>query len=250
MLLLFLLLALSSLGVIFNMRKLGLVGLSLSLALLLGVGQGWIPALVLSNLQSSPPLATPSWKSKNVIVLLGIGTVKWPGTDVLRTHSLGFSRVFEAARLWQDCKKLKGECFILSTGGDPRKYGTSEAEVLKLELTQLGVSAESILVESKSNNTFQNAQFSSEIIQNEKFDQIILVTSGTHLRRGLLYFSHFGVIAVGAPSDYLSAISAVLPLAHNFAMLDIAIHEYIGLIRYPIYNLLGLQSGGAKPGSS
>jgi len=68
---------------------------------------------------------------------------------------------------------------------------------------------------------------------------VVLVTSGFHMRRSVLYFSHFGVHAQAVRSDYVGARLNPLPLAANFMALDIALHEYAGLWRYRIFNLLG-----------
>jgi uncharacterized SAM-binding protein YcdF (DUF218 family) len=46
-------------------------------------------------------------------------------------------------------------------------------------------------------NTWQNAQLCAAWLQSHPQDQIVLVTSGVHVRRSLLYFGHFGVRAMG-----------------------------------------------------
>ncbi len=220
------------------------VSLGLAFFFLLFAGQGWIPSLLLNCIQSEPTLKNPDWKERNAIVVLGAGTVRWPDATHFTSYPLGYSRLYEAAQLYFKCKKTFKACSVVTSGGDPKAAGISEADVMKRELIEIGVSESDILNESKSKNTFQNAQFSSEIIKSHSFDRIIVVTSGFHLRRALLYFSHFNISALGAPSDRLEPIFSIIPLAYNLAFNDIAIHEYGGLLLYRFYELMGWNSVG------
>jgi hypothetical protein len=38
----------------------------------------------------------------------------------------------------------------------------------------------------------------------------------------------------------------VVPLAYNFAVADIALHEYLGIMRYHVYNALGWNSAPSQ----
>ena len=223
--------------------------LILSCLLSLLVGQGWVPNLLLRKLQSVPPLAEPEWKDRNAIVVLGVGAVRWPDGAFLTSHSLGFSRLYETLRLYRKCKQAGKLCSVLASGGDPGRNGTSEAEVMKRELTEVGVPASDILIEKNSSNTFQNAQFSSEILQSQHFEKVVLVASGIHLKRSLMYFSHFGVRAAGAPSDRLELQFSLVPVSYNFSFTDLALHEYFGFLRYWFYNLVGW-NGGSRGSST
>ena len=65
------------------------------------------------------------------------------------------------------------------------------------------------------------------------------MTSGLHLKRSLLYFSHFGMGCLGAPADEWQPRRSWLPLAYNLALTDFAIHEHVGILRFKVYNALG-----------
>lgn len=233
----------------FRFLRSTVIALLSAVFVLLFVGQGWMPGLFLNGLQSTPPLQQVDWKERNVIVVLGIGSVKWPNQLYLTTHPLGFSRLHEAARLYFLCKQALKSCSILASGGDPQGNGISEAEVMKRELLEIALPESDILIESKSKNTFQNAQFSSELLRSQNFNQTIVVTSGIHLGRAVLYFSHFNIHALGSPSDRLEPIPSLFPIAHNFAFNDIAIHEYSGFLRYRFYNWMGWNSASSTPGT-
>lgn len=212
---------------------------SVAIVCALGVGCGYVPRLLLGRLQVATPLRSPEWKKNNLIIVLGAGTARWPQTELVSTYTLGYSRNFEAARLYFACRRLPVECHILATGGDPLQHGISEAEVIARELTEIGVDPANLLVETKSRNTFENARFSSELVEASGYDQIVLVTSGIHLRRSAMLFQHFFGAVVGAPADYFGAVIAPLPVAFNFLMTDVALHEYLGMLQFFIYNALG-----------
>lgn len=239
-----LILLLFTLGcLIFRRLKTGAGILLLAIVFVCGVGQGWLPMLLLGELQTEPALRVSSWQTKNAIVVLGMGALAASDGHPSRTNPFGYTRLYEAARQYMACKTSGSVCAIIPSGGDPAGIGTSEAAVMRAELEQIGVPATDILAEEKSGNTFQNAKFTSEILREQKFDHIVLVTSGVHLRRSLLYFSHFGVVeAVGAPSDRLTAKGSFRPSAQNFFVMDMALHEVVGILRYQVYNLFGLNS--------
>ena len=65
------------------------------------------------------------------------------------------------------------------------------AQNLKKQALSLGVPEDHILLESKSNTTFGNAKYSSEIVRDQGFTSAILVTSPFHTRRAGMFFKQF-----------------------------------------------------------
>lgn len=229
---------------VFRKTRAGSYFSSLVLIFFIGVGNGVLPHLALLMLQKEARLNGAEWKQKNMIVILGGGVVRWPTGD-LSTQLLVQSRVMESARLYRSCKiQSQNECLILASGGDPSGQGKSEAEVMKAELAELGVPPDDIFLDAKSKNTFENAKFSAQIISNVLPQQIILVTSGIHLHRSLMLFEHFGVHAIGAPSDHIESGLSILPRSINFVLADLAAHELLGTWRFWFYNLMGWNGRG------
>lgn len=208
------------------------VFLTLFTALSVLIGSGYITQRVLDSIQIHKPLSNFEWKTNNVIVLLGGGAVKW--NDELRSQSLVYARLHEAARLYFECKSKNVHCTILPTGGDPLKLGKSEADVMAAELINLNVQASDIMIECNSRNTFENAKFSSAILKQKSFDTVVLVTSATHMLRSTTLFTYFGIATTPAPADHLQATDSWKYLAKNFFFLDIALHEYGGLLQFYI----------------
>ncbi len=219
--------------------KLGGLSFFLALFLFLGVGQGWAARVLLASLQGVPPLLRPVWQDRNAIVLLGGGSVRWQGLDHLSTTSFAYSRLFEAARLYRDCRISTKICIIVASGGDPRKNGVSEAQLMQRELIQIGIPVGDILIEEQSRNTFENAKFTEALLKSHNFSKHVLVTSGFHLWRATTFFSHFNLQVEGAPSDRLEAILYPVPLSQNFLFADIALREYIAFAQFRFYELMG-----------
>ena len=135
----------------------------------------------------------------DVIVLLGGGAIR----DVQDVDGVGTlcaspsSRLLTAVRL----QKILDIPILLSGG---QVYSDSGAEALISEriLKSLGVPDEKILLETKSVNTTQNANFSAEILRQKNFTRPILVTSAFHMKRAVLNFSRQNFEVIPYPTDY------------------------------------------------
>ncbi|NOQ14801.1 MAG: YdcF family protein [Methyloprofundus sp.] len=213
------------------------------------IGTGIAPGYLLDKLQESYADRTKvNWLTYNVIVLLGAGTQKL--TRGIEPTLFSYARISETVRLYNDCAQNATDCHIIVSGGDASKQGESEAEVYKRYLLDLGIVATDIIEESKSMNTWQNAQFTSDIIKTKSYDSIILVTSGLHLQRSEAYFSYFGINTIPVRADYMSAKLSMIPLWYNFAVMDFAIHEWLGFYRYNFYNHMGWNPKRFNPGEA
>jgi uncharacterized SAM-binding protein YcdF (DUF218 family) len=213
--------------------------------IVLHVGCGPAPAAMLQELQRGySSNGTDLWTDKNAIVLLGVGTeLNWRAE--VEPSIFAFSRLARAVALYRQCvSRPQATCTIIVSGGDPQNHGSTEADTYAAELTKLGVNPGDIERESKSQNTWENAKYSSAMVKQSGADHIVLVSSAVHLRRCELYFSHFGVHVFPIAADHLSETPWPLPIAINFMMTDVALHEYAGLARYHIYNVLGWNEPG------
>jgi uncharacterized SAM-binding protein YcdF (DUF218 family) len=250
MLLLFVLILLSGCFAFFRCVKSSVVMFMMAVVSFVSIGGGFLPHMLLNRLQKNyMPLENPIWQKQNAMILLGAGALHVPGENKIEPTMIAYSRIYEAARLYFSCKKKSAGCSVIVSGGDATAVGESEAVIYQKALLDLGVASSDIILEQKSRNTYQNAEFTDAILQKQSFNQVVLVTSGIHMERALLYFSAFGVKPTPAPSDYLSAITSYFPLGYNFAMADFALHEYLGVARFHLYNFLGWNKRNTAPGS-
>lgn len=223
-------------------------------ALFLAIGTGEVPAFLLGKLQKEYLYESfPNWQDRNVIILLGMATERVRGSEfnTVVPNTFAYSRVVKTAQLYKSCKEFKTDCLIVVSGGDPKKIGATEADVYAQTLEDLGVNSAHIIGEGASRNTFENARYTSRVFSDLDIGdwKKVLVTSGIHLERSALYFKHFGVTNLHLmPADYFSAKISLMPVAYNFAITDIVLHEYVGMVRYNLYNSMGWNPPKQGPG--
>jgi uncharacterized SAM-binding protein YcdF (DUF218 family) len=230
-------------------RRMAGAALVLAVLLFYATGCGLLPAWLLRHLQA-PYAQRPAiaWSQRNAIVLLGAGTVRTPEGAVESTLFAN-GRINEALALYRECKASGNDCKLEVSGGDAVHTGQPEATVYGALLQRLGVPAGDLLLEPRSMNTWQNAQFSAPLLHAYAAQRVVLVSSATHLDRASLYFSHFGIVATPVRGDWLKEQMAWWPQSWNFMVADVALHEYVGVWRYKVYNVMGWNVKATKPGA-
>lgn len=89
-------------------------------------------------------------------------------------------RVAQAVDLYKNGYAPK----ILMSGG-PVMWGETYAENMRRQALFLGVPAKDILLQDRSESTYEDAKYSAEILKTKEIRIIILVTSPFHMRRAL-----------------------------------------------------------------
>ena len=195
-------------------------------------GFGPVPEVMLTYLQNrarfNPDASAYNWSSQNVIIVLGGGSSVWPEGD-FSSAPQARSRTMEALRLYRVCKSVNRECKILTAGGDPALNRRSEALIMADELNAAGVDPQDLMLEERSRNTFENAQFAAETLKDRRDAKLILVTSGYHLRRAVNCFEKAGLTVTPAPSDTIHASFKLWPEAINLYYSNLAFHEFAGM---------------------
>lgn len=218
---------------------------SLAAVWLFACAWGAVPALLLWPLQSGIPAETVvPLNGRTAIVLLGGGTVRLPRRGGVEVPVLAYGRIVKALELYRSCQDRHARCVVLVSGGDPQRHGIAEASVYGALLRRLGVSPGELMLEGRSLNTWQNAEFSAPLLASYGADHILLVSSGVHVRRAVLYFSHFTTHITGVRADYEWPLRSLLPTGYNVALTDEALHEYAGIARYHVYQWLGWNGTG------
>ena len=239
-LLIFILMVITFFLAICHYKKAYLTSFLMTMIVFLSIGCGVFSALTLNHLE--PPnetLIQPHWAKRNAIVVLGAGSVALPQLNIVKPTVLAYSRINETAHLYFLCKKTANTCQIIISGGDASRTGKSEALIYQQALLNLGVNNADIILEQRSMNTYENAEFTSAILKSESFNNVFLVTSGLHMKRALIYFSYFGIDAIPARSDYIAPMLFAIPIGYNFAIADFIMHEYIGILRLYVYDFFG-----------
>jgi uncharacterized SAM-binding protein YcdF (DUF218 family) len=134
---------------------------------------------------------------------------------------------------------------IIFSGGTPGSVsGPSEADIVKHYFVSFGIAPDRILTESQSQTTEENARFTARMLGPTPSSHWLLVTSGYHMPRAIGAFRKAGfnvsAFPVGFRTHGWSDMWRPEPVAaDNLRRVDIALHEWIGLVDYKLMGYSG-----------
>jgi len=216
-------------------RRAGIIVISIALALLFAFSTPIVGYLLSQSTRSHEALIDPANLNSDAqaIVILGAGKyLNAPeyGGDTIRASAL--ERVRYGAHLHRKTGKP-----IMVSGGDPTGTGSSEAELMRAVLeSEFGVAV--TWSEDSSDNTFESAANSREILHKNGIDKIFLVTHVSHMTRASRSFEQAGFKVAPAPTmfpgDQTIEIRDFIP--HPNAMIGSTevVKEWIGRAWYII----------------
>lgn len=231
-----LLLLLGGAALMYWRRAVGVAAIGVGLLVVWGPSTPLFADWLRGTLESRyPPARAEAAPTAEAIVTLGgaVGVARPP--RVYPDLGGAADRVWHAARLYN---AGKAPLVIASGGTLPWKDQTfREAPVMKRLLESWGVPGDSVLLESSSANTYQNATRTAELMARRGIERVLLVTSALHMRRALATFRSAGVEAVPAATDYRvvegpHTLLSLLPSAGALAGSTAAIREYVGYVVY------------------
>lgn len=194
-----------------------------------------VPDIVVGTLEQRFPRPDPLPEKVDGIILLGGAqiprmTVEY-GTPALNAAATTVTTFMWLARRYPDAK-------LVFTGGsgDPWWQGMTEAETLRLFLTQQGFDAGRVIYEERSRNTYENAVLSKPLADPQPGETWILVTQALHVPRSVGAFRKVGWevtpysevyrygrhVHFGAPSNVREALT----------LFSFGVREWVGLLAY------------------
>ena len=195
-----------------------------------------------------PPLSAEVKRDwPQAVVVLGGGTVQGSpeagaGKDTLLPDAM--KRAVYAFTL-----RERFSAPIVFSGGKVFEYDQeTEAEVAGRLFEALGLPSHQFIAESKSRNTWENAEETLLLFigKKEKLENVILVTSAYHVKRGVFCFERNGISVIPAPTDYKCDrgrkydFFSFVPSMNYFRNSWLALHEYFGLLYYIVaYRTVG-----------
>ena len=182
-----------------------------------------------------PPFLPGREQSYDAIVVLA-GGIRWqPPVDaftILGTQSL--DRLICGINLLQTTTT---PLIVLSGGvADPFGRSVPEASAMTALALRLGLAPNRILTETHSRTTAESAVEVRRLLPNAQ--RIVLTTAAYHLPRAMALFRKQGFAEViAAPCDYEVTgkdfvITDILPAADSMKLVNVAIHEYLGIAAY------------------
>jgi uncharacterized SAM-binding protein YcdF (DUF218 family) len=234
-----LLISLGLLGIVLMATRFARVGRRLAVAILLVIAiAGLSPlgnALILPLEERFPPWDSSRGAPSGIISLGGaIDTVVSParGEVALNEAAERLSAIAELARHYPEAR-------IVFSGGSGRLIysGASEAEFAARLFDSFGVAKESVILESKSRDTDENARFTKELVQPKPGERWLIVTSAHHMARAIGSFRAAGFPVEAFPVDYRTrgAVDLLRPFAtlgDGLRRTDTAVREWVGLVAY------------------
>lgn len=147
-------------------------------------------------------------------------------------------RLFYAVKLF-NTGKIKN---ILITGGNGQLFnnGNLESEWSKDFLINCGVPEKNILIENKSRNTWENAQYTYDVLKEDKNKKLLLITSSWHMRRAKFCFDENNMNTDLFHTDYtkkeikINFEYLLLPNSTSFVRWETLIKEFLGNIVYKV----------------
>ncbi|WP_091716215.1 YdcF family protein [Methylobacterium phyllostachyos] len=135
------------------------------------------------------------------------------------------ARRFPAARL------------VFSGGSGFIGGGIAEADIVSRQADAIGVPRTRLILENRSRNTHENADFSAALVLPKPGERWLLVTSAWHMPRAVGCFRQAGFTVDAFPVDYRTRGWGDLTRFNGFAsdgllQLDLAVKEWIGLVVY------------------
>lgn len=129
------------------------------------------------------------------------------------------------------------EAQIVFSGGlgDPWNGIPPQSDIFRDVMLMAGVPERRLVLESQARNTDENVLLLKQMVQPQDGQNWVVVTSAFHMPRAMGLFAKAGWKVVPWPVDYRGLPPTLLPrvdLVEQVDVLNIAMHEWIGLVAY------------------
>lgn len=194
-----------------------------------------IPDIVVGTLEQRFPRPDPLPEKVDGIILLGGAQIPRM-TEEYGTPALNAAAGTVTTFMWLGRRYPDAKLVFTGGSGDPMAQDLTEAETLRLFLTQQGFDAGRVLYEKRSRNTYENAVLSKPLANPQPGETWILVTQALHAPRSVGAFRKIGWdvtpysetyrygrhVHFGPPSNVREAL----------ALFSIGVREWVGLLAY------------------
>ena len=220
-----------------NYKKLTIFSAKFLLILFLFFGYTPLSNFLLNKIEDFiKPSKYPIQQLKGVVVLGGSfssGLQSKERNEVLLNSSA--EKLTKVLEIYNKNPKI----LILFSGfsGELKPQGWSESDMAKKFFLDQGVRSENLIFENKSRNTFENINYSKDIIKNYK-GTWGLITSASHMPRSYFGFKRKGLILEPIIVDYKTGTSSIFWISFNIGSglsnWSTLLHEVVGISYYKI----------------
>jgi uncharacterized SAM-binding protein YcdF (DUF218 family) len=226
-------------GIVLLATRLASLGRKLaifSLVLLAICGFSPLGDLLLDPLESRFPPWDAARGAPDGIIVLG-GSIE---ADISAAHGTAVvrgapDRIIAAAALAHRYPNAR----VVFSGGSPNLISNDarEADYAGAIFESLGIAKSRLIMERRSRNTLENAEFSKALVAPKEGERWLLVTSAYHMPRSVGLFRRAGFAVEPYPVDWrVGGRDDLFAFTNNavdgLGRTDLAIREWLGLIAY------------------
>lgn len=189
-----------------------------------------ISNIIIAPLENSHKALIKTPNDVEYVLVLGNGhktNEHFAITSELNTTAI--NRLVEGIRHYKNIKEFGNNSKLILSGysfDDPNTH----AQMQKKMAIILGVLEEDIITLDTPKDTKEEAAEAKKIVENQK---LILVTSASHMKRAAMIFEKDGINIVVSPTNhkyFISTYPASYFSATNIQKVELAFHEYLGII--------------------
>lgn len=229
-----LMLAVGCVWLILSRRRHGFLLILISTLILSAIAVLPISTMAVLPLEDRFPQPAMPDHIDGIVVLGGSvvpSTSKARGRPTVRESSDRLFAAIALARQYPDARVILAGGIVM-----PKPGAIPESWVMRDVLVAAGVDSKRIEMDIASRNTWENAQYARDLAHPLPGQIWLLVTSANHMPRSVGSFRQAGFPVLPYPVDYLTPGEVKLgdnaELSKELRRLDIAIHEWIGLLGY------------------
>jgi uncharacterized SAM-binding protein YcdF (DUF218 family) len=197
---------------------------------LLPVGQ-WLLYPLESRFPTNPQLPA----DVKGIILLG-GSINALESFTWNQIELNASAERNVAFLELAQRYPKAQLVMTGGSGSVLDQDYREADMARELYAILGMDSSRIIFERNARNTIENARFTRELMQPLPGEHWVLITSAFHMPRSIGVFCAIDWPVLAWPVDHQTTLTSLWRLKWNpgesLAALDLAVHEWLGLMSY------------------
>ncbi len=229
----FVFLAMLGLLILRRRRRIGYTFLGFAVGGLLLLSLPFFPDLLLAALERDLPMTPPADAMPQAIVILGGDVTRTVVPPYALPGYLTLDRLRVGAAIGRATKLP-----ILVTGGTVQRDHPPVGALMATSLHD-DFLIPATWVETASEDTWENAEFSAAILKKQGINSVYLVTQGWHMRRAILAFHRAGMTVTAVPTSLETPVDPIvadffLPRATAWGWSYYAIHEWIGCAWYAI----------------
>jgi uncharacterized SAM-binding protein YcdF (DUF218 family) len=220
-----------------NLEKISIFFAKFLLILFLFFGYTPLSNFLLNKIEDFiKPSKYPVQQLTGIIVL---GGSFYQELESKERNDVSLNELAERATKALEIYKKNPKILILFSGysNKIKPSGWSESDMAKKFFLEQGVKSENLIFENKSRNTYENVQYSKDIIRSFK-GSWGLVTSAFHMPRSYFLFKRENLILEPISVDYRTGISPIFwinfDIKKGLKNWNIILHEVVGIFYYKI----------------